>query len=137
MSIQSEINRIKSNVQNTLNVIASTGVSVGTNSDDLEEAANALANTKQDVINTLSVTLAAASWTESDDGFTQAVTIAGGTANSLVALQPTVAQIIAMQGAGVSALVVNNDNGAFTAYAVGAAPTEDMTMQITLTEVSA
>ena len=48
MSIQSEIERISNNVQATLNTIAETGVSVGTNSDALPAAAAALANTKQD-----------------------------------------------------------------------------------------
>ena len=46
MSIQSEINRINNNVQATLNTIADTGVSVGTNSDALPMAAAALANEK-------------------------------------------------------------------------------------------
>ena len=46
MSINSEIERIKDNVQTTLNTIAETGVSVGTNSDALPAAASALANEK-------------------------------------------------------------------------------------------
>ena len=46
MSIQSEITRINNNIQSTLNTIADTGVSVGTNSDALPAAAAALANEK-------------------------------------------------------------------------------------------
>ena len=50
MSIQSEINRINSNVQASLNAVADTGVSVpeGANSDNLPAAVSALANEKQD-----------------------------------------------------------------------------------------
>ena len=50
MSIQSEINRINSNVQAALNAVADTGVSVpdGANSDNLPAAVSALANEKQD-----------------------------------------------------------------------------------------
>ena len=48
MSIQSEINRIKGNVNTTLNTIAETGVTVGSGSDALPAAAAALANEKQD-----------------------------------------------------------------------------------------
>ena len=50
MSIQSEINRINSNVQSALNAVADTGVSVpeGANSNDLPAAVLALANEKQD-----------------------------------------------------------------------------------------
>ena len=50
MSIQSEVERISTNVQNTLEAIRQTGVSVPENatSDDLPAAAAALANEKQD-----------------------------------------------------------------------------------------
>lgn len=50
MSIQSEIDRINSNVQAALNTVADTGVSVpeGANSDNLPVAVSALANEKQD-----------------------------------------------------------------------------------------
>ena len=50
MSIQSEIDRINSNVQSALNAVADTGVSVpdGANSDNLPAAVSAMANEKQD-----------------------------------------------------------------------------------------
>ena len=50
MSIQSEIDRINSNVQAALNAVADTGVSVpeNANSNDLPAAVLALANEKQD-----------------------------------------------------------------------------------------
>ena len=50
MSIQSEITRISNNVQNTIDVIEQTGVSVpaGANSDILPSLAQSLANEKQD-----------------------------------------------------------------------------------------
>ena len=50
MSIQGEITRITNNVQNTIDTIEATGVTVpdGANSDDLPSLAQALANTKQD-----------------------------------------------------------------------------------------
>lgn len=50
MSIQSEVERISTNVQSTLNAIRQTGVSVPENatSDNLPAAARALANEKQD-----------------------------------------------------------------------------------------
>lgn len=48
MSVQSEIDRIKKNVDDTLKAISDTGVQVGTGSDALPSAARALANEKQD-----------------------------------------------------------------------------------------
>jgi hypothetical protein len=136
MSIQSEINRVNNNVQTTLNTIAETGVSVGSNSDALPAAAAALANEKEDKILKVAVTLLSSAWTEGDEAFEQTVSVAGGTANTLIALQPTVSQILALQSDGVTALMVDNDSGTFIAKAVAAAPSADMTIQCTLTEVS-
>ena len=48
MSVQSEIDRIKKNVNETLKTISDTGVTVGAGSDSLPAAAAALANEKQD-----------------------------------------------------------------------------------------
>lgn len=81
-----------------------------------------------------SVTLTTA-WTDAgDDVFTQEVTVSGGTANSKVDLQPTVEQIRQFINDGLSAMCVINDGGTFTVYAIGAAPTAEMTLQITRTE---
>ena len=48
MSVQSEIDRIKKNVNDTLKTISDTGVTVGAGSDALPAAAAALSNEKQD-----------------------------------------------------------------------------------------
>ena len=48
MSVQSEIDRIRKNVNDTLKTISDTGVTVGAGSDALPVAAAALANEKQD-----------------------------------------------------------------------------------------
>lgn len=135
MSVQSEIERINSNVQTTLSTIAETGVEVGTTSDALPAAAAALANEKADKTKRVLITFSAASWRSGADAFEQSVAVTGGTANSLIALQPTIAQIASLSGDGVSALVVDNDSGTFTAKALGAAPSTDITMQATVTEI--
>lgn len=135
MSVQGEIERINSNVQTTLNTIAEAGVSVGNTSDALPAAAAALANEKANKPKRISITLSAANWTDGDDAYEQIVTVAGGTANSLIALQPSITQISSLQESGVTALMVDNDSGTFIAKALGSAPSEDMTMQATVTEV--
>ena len=132
---QEQINRLKNNVQATLSTIADTGVAVGTNSDALPAAAAALANEKQNKILKVSIPFSA-TWTASGSNYTQTVTVDGGTANSLISLQPTAAQIVALQEAGVTALMVDNNNGTFVATAVSAKPTAAMTIQATLMEVS-
>ena len=84
----------------------------------------------------VSITFTASKWTQGTDAFEQTVTVTGGTSNSLIALQPTAAQIVALQGDGVAALMVDNDNGTFIARAVAAAPSSNMTIQATVTEVT-
>ena len=109
MSIQSEVERISTNVQNTLEAIRQTGVSVPENatSDALPAAAAALANEKQDkltgtqgqvvgfdssgnaiarelkdgTITSVTATATAAGW--SGDIPIQTITVAGMTATSI------------------------------------------------------
>ena len=83
---------------------------------------------------TNTVTLTAAGWTGSGP-YTQAVTIAGATATSRVDMQPDETVLAQMLNDGVSALFIKNNNGALTAVAMGAAPTADLTVQATITEV--
>ncbi len=71
--------------------------------------------------------------------YTQRVTVPGipVTAASKVDLQPGMAEIEQLAGDGVAALYVENSNAVLTAYAAGAAPSSPMTLQCTVTEVSA
>ena len=83
-----------------------------------------------------SVTLAAANWAGSGP-YTQTVTVSGAsvTANSKVDIQPDATAVQQMVDDGVSALYIVNNNTILTAYAVGAALTVDITVQVTVTEV--
>lgn len=84
------------------------------------------------------ITFPVASWVDNgNEIFTQNVTVEGGTANTLVSLQPTDEQMLAFMEDDVSFLKVDNNNGVFTAKAGSAAPSVDMTIQATLTEVKA
>lgn len=79
-----------------------------------------------------------ASWTGSGP-YTQTVTVTGATvtANSKIDLQPTAAQIADLIAAGVTGLVIENNAGTLTAYAVGGSTGSAMTIQCTVTEVAA
>lgn len=76
-------------------------------------------------------------WTGSASPYSQTVTVTGATvtANSRVDLQPTAAQIASLISDGVTGLVIENNNGTLTAYAVGAETTAEMSVQCTVTEV--
>ena len=84
---------------------------------------------------TASVTLPAAGWS-GDDPFTQSISVAGITAKSKVDIQPDAVVLKAMMDDGVNAMYVANDSGVLTVYALGSAPKTDMTVQVTVTEVS-
>ena len=81
-----------------------------------------------------SISLTASGWS-AEEPFSQSVTFAGLSAGSLVGLQPTAAQLMALQQAGVTALTAANTDGALTVYTLGAAPTADLTLQITVTAI--
>ena len=51
-------------------------------------------------------------------------------------LQPSAAQLDALIADGVGALLVENNAGTLTAYALGAAPSTAMTMQCTVEETA-
>ena len=84
-------------------------------------------------VETASITLAAASWT-GDDPYTQTVTIPGVTAKSRIDLNPSAAVLAAAMEGGYG-LVIGNNNGTVTVYAVGAKPTAAITVQVSITEV--
>ncbi len=77
------------------------------------------------------------SWSGSGP-YSQTVTVTGATvtANSKVDIQLTAAQISSLISAGVTGLVIENNSGTLTAWAVGASPSA-MTIQVTVTEVEA
>lgn len=70
--------------------------------------------------------------------YSQTVTMAEytPTAATMVSIQPDATAIAQMVTDGVVAMYVSNNAGTLTLYAVGAAPTVAMTLQVTATEVS-
>lgn len=82
-----------------------------------------------------SVTLAASKWVGSASPYTQVVTIPGATPNSKIDLNPTVEQLNIFHNKDIS-FVVGNKNGTITVYCIGQKPTQDYTMQTTITEVA-
>lgn len=82
----------------------------------------------------VSVYLPANAW-KGTDIFSQSITIQGVTSNTKVDLQPDSTALMHLIDAGVSALYIANNNGALTAYAIGAAPTTNLTLQATVMEV--
>lgn len=81
------------------------------------------------------VTLLAANWTSNGNLHSQVVSIVGVTENSQVNLTPSVEQLVVFYEKDV-AFVTENEDGVVTVYAIGQKPTNDYTIQVTITEVS-
>lgn len=92
-------------------------------------------NAKQDSIIKGSVTLTVAGWVADGDDWKQPVTIAGGAAGQQVDLEADKTVIKQMLDDGTNAIYIANNNGTFTAYAVGEKPTADLSIQVTVYDV--
>lgn len=79
-------------------------------------------------------TLIANSWVERDSYFMQIVSVEVNE-NDKIDVQPDNTVINQMLNDGVVAIYFENENGVVTAYSVGAKPTADLTVQVTLSEV--
>ena len=104
---------------------------VNTLFENLEEAINsAIANATK----ISSVTLLADGWEGETSPYSQAVTISGTTKNSKIDLNPTIEQLSIFHNKDIAFVVANND-GVTTVYCIGQKPTNDYTIQATITEV--
>ena len=83
---------------------------------------------------TVYITLYASKWTENDGVYSHPLTIANTTQYSKVDLQPSIEQLAIFHEKDI-AFVVENYGGTITAFCVGQKPTNDYTIQATITEV--
>ena len=81
------------------------------------------------------INLPASAWVGSSEPYSQAIEIATVTPLSKIDLQPTAQQIVDLQNAEIS-LMIDNDNGELTCYAIGNKPTSDYTIQVFIQEVT-
>ena len=82
-----------------------------------------------------SIAMLAANWIGDSNPYSQVVACNGVNVNSKLDLQPTPAQIVELQDAEVSLMLTNNQ-GTVTAWAIGNRPVEDYTMDVLITEVT-
>jgi hypothetical protein len=82
------------------------------------------------------VTLLADAWVGTNSLYSQVVSIEGVTEHSQVDLTPDVEQLAVFYEKDLT-FVTENEDGVVTVYAIGQKPTNDYTIQVTITEVSA
>lgn len=73
---------------------------------------------------------ASTTWSGSDP-YSQTVTVTGVTTDekSIVDIQPTATQLASLIADGVEAMLVENNAGTLTLYALGATPSSELTLQ--------
>lgn len=101
-----------------------------------EQVAKAVAEYMQEhsIATTGEVTLIAERWEGSGNLYHQVVDIDGVTENSQVDLTPSVEQLVIFYEKDLT-FVTENDDGVVTVYAIGQKPTNDYSIQVTITEV--
>lgn len=91
-------------------------------------------NVNGSTIRVSEVNLFSASWVGDASPYSQVVTIEGVTPYSQVDLTPSVEQLAVFYDKDLT-FVTENENGIVTVYAIGQKPTNDYTIQVTITEV--
>ena len=87
------------------------------------------------LVKTVTISLLASAWAkESDNQFSQVVSVANITPYSKIDLQPTAEQLKIFHEKDI-AFVTENDEGVVTIYCIGQKPANDYVMQATITEV--
>lgn len=81
------------------------------------------------------VTLLADAWTGENNFYSQVVSIEGVTECSQVDITPDAEQLVIFYEKDIS-FVTENEDGVVTVYVIGQKPTNDYTIQVTITEVS-
>ena len=87
------------------------------------------------VLYSITTTLTASGWQGAASPYTQSVTVTGGKATSQVDVQGDATAIQQMLDDGTNAIYIANNNGIFTAYAVGGKPTANLSIQMTVYDV--
>lgn len=82
-----------------------------------------------------SVTLLASAWVGADHLYSQVVALGGVTKFSQVDLKPSDEQLRIFRDKDI-AFVAENEDGVVTVKVIGQKPTNDYTMQVSITEVS-
>lgn len=82
------------------------------------------------------VTLLAEGWVGTESPYHQEIAVSGATEHSKIEINPSVEQLAIFHEKDI-AFVVENEDGVITVYCVGQKPTNDYTVQVTVTEVLA
>lgn len=114
--------------------VAAEGISIANYPHDTKHYIESRGGASGTTVTIGEVNLLATKWTGSNSLYSQVVTIPGVTATSQVDLTPSVEQLAVFYNKDL-AFVTENEDGVVTVYAIGQKPTNDYTIQVTITEV--
>lgn len=85
--------------------------------------------------NVSTITMYANKWAGADGLYSQVVEVSGVSENSKIDQLPTAVQIVELHNKNIL-LMIDNDDGIVTVYAIGNKPTKNYTMKVSITEVT-
>ena len=132
--------KVLSSMPFVIEVIASPDVAtLAVSTDDFRTLSDLIAEfdgggSGGSVVKLASITLPASSWSGASSPYSQTLTITGATITSLtkVDLCASTSVVESMMASGTQEIVVVNNNGTLTAYAIGNKPSSNLTLQATL-----
>ena len=136
MSVQSEINRIKSNIEDAYDALASKGATMPQkqNSDNLAQTAQSInLESKHKYITN---PLPASSWSKQAEGiYTQTFTDPNIPASYKLDIGMSSEQLLQIMDDGVASIRADNNEGTVEVICLGGQPSTDLNIQITFVKV--
>ena len=136
MSVQSEINRIKSNIEDAYDALASKGATMPQkqNSDNLAQTAQSInLESKHKYI---TKPLPASSWSKQAEGiYTQTFTDPNIPASYKLDIGMSSEQLLQIMDDGVASIRADNNEGTVEVICLGGQPSTDLNIQITFVKV--
>lgn len=136
MSVQSEINRIKSNIEDAYDALASKGATMPQtqNSENLAQTAQSINLESEHKY--VTKTLSASSWSEQSEGiYMQTFTDPNIPASYKLDIGLSSEELLQIMNDGVMSIRADNNDGTVEVVCLGEKPSIDLNLQITFVKV--
>lgn len=136
MSVQSEINRIKSNIEDAYDALASKGATMPQtqNSDNLAQTAQSINLESEHKY--ITKTLSASSWTEQSEGiYMQTFTNPNIPASYKLDIGLSSEELLQIMSDGVMSIRADNNEGTVEVICLGSQPSTNLNAQISFVKI--
>lgn len=136
MSVQSEINRIKSNIESAYDALASKGATMPQTQNSENLASTAQSINLESEHKYITKTLSASSWSEQSEGiYMQTFTDPNIPASYKLDIGMDSEQLLQIMNDGVMSIRADNNEGTVEVICLGSQPSTDLNIQITFVKV--